>query len=83
VTDNGLAYTAIAELAGPFWSGRALGIQYTGQMLAMSSTPPLFGALIAVVGYPLAFAASALFPLAAPLLVPVNADRSIAPDRYA
>lgn len=78
VTDNGLAYTAIAELAGPFWSGRALGIQYTGQMLTMGGTTPLFGALIAIVGYPLAFAASALFPLAAPLLVPNDADRLIA-----
>jgi len=77
VTDNGLAYTAIAELAGPFWSGRALGIQYTGQMLTMGGTPPLFGALIALVGYPLAFAASALFPLAAPLLIPNDADRFI------
>ena len=77
VTDNGLAYTAIAELAGPFWSGRALGVQYTGQMLTMGGTPPLFGALIAIAGYPVAFAASALFPLAAPLLVPVDADRLI------
>jgi MFS family permease len=77
VTDNGLAYTAIAELAGPFWSGRALGIQYTGQMLTMGGTPPLFGALIAIVGYPVAFAASALFPLAALLLIPVHADRLI------
>ena len=75
VTDNGLGYTAIAELAGPFWSGRALGIQYTGQLLTMGGTPPLFGALIAIVGYPVAFAVSALFPLAAPPLVPVHADR--------
>jgi MFS family permease len=78
VTDNGLAYTAIAEHAGPFWSGRALGIQYTGQMLTMAGTPPLFGAMIAVAGYPLAFAVSALFPLAAPFLVPVETERAIA-----
>src|SRR3954452_3649905 len=25
VADNGLAYTSVAEIAGPFWSGRALG----------------------------------------------------------
>ncbi len=24
VSDNGLAFTAIAEITGPFWSGRAL-----------------------------------------------------------
>ncbi|PRC57566.1 MFS transporter, partial [Mycobacterium sp. ITM-2017-0098] len=29
VSDNGLAFTAIAEYAGPFWSGRALGTQNT------------------------------------------------------
>lgn len=78
VTDNGLAYTAIAEFAGPFWSGRALGVQYTGQMVTMGATPPVFGALIAAVGYPVTFAASAIFPLVAPLLVPVHADREIA-----
>ena len=31
VSDNGLAFTAIAEIAGPFWSGRALGTQNTSQ----------------------------------------------------
>lgn len=76
VTDNGLAYVAIAERAGPYWSGRALGVQYTGQMVTMAGIPPVFGALIAVVGYPLAFAASAVFALAAPPVVPVHADRS-------
>src|SRR6478735_1104953 len=30
VADNGLAYTSVAEIAGPFWSGRALGAQNTG-----------------------------------------------------
>jgi MFS family permease len=74
VTDNGLAYIAIAEVAGPYWSGRAIGVHYTGQMLTMASIPPVFGALIAVAGYPLAFAASALFALAAPPVVPVHAD---------
>src|SRR6185436_16727268 len=33
VSDNGLAFTAIAEIAGPFWSGRALGTQNTSQLL--------------------------------------------------
>ncbi|MCZ8378351.1 MFS transporter [Mycobacterium sp. CPCC 205372] len=76
VTDNGLAYVAIAERAGPYWSGRAIGVHYTGQMVTMAGIPPAFGALIAVAGYPLAFAASALFALAAPPVVPVHADRS-------
>ena len=50
VTDNGLAFTAIAEIAGPFWSGRALGAQNTSQLLATGLTPPLFGALIGAGG---------------------------------
>ncbi|WP_422744136.1 MFS transporter [Mycobacterium sp. WMMD1722] len=78
VTDNGLAYVAIAERAGPYWSGRAIGVQYTGQMVTAAGIPPLFGALIAVAGYPLAFAASALFALAAPPVVPVHADAQVA-----
>jgi sugar phosphate permease len=74
VSDNGLAFTAIAEIAGPFWSGRALGTQNTSQLLAAAVAPPLFGALIGATGYPLAFAVSALFPVAALPLVPVAAD---------
>ncbi|MFT4211742.1 MAG: MFS transporter [Microbacterium sp.] len=70
VADNGLAYTAVAEIAGPFWSGRALGMQNTGQFLAASIVGPAVGALITLVGYPLAFAAVALAPAAAVPLVP-------------
>jgi sugar phosphate permease len=74
VTDNGLAFTAIAELAGPFWSGRALGTQNTSQLLTTGIVPPAFGALIAAAGFPLAFAVCAIFPLVALPLVPVDAD---------
>jgi sugar phosphate permease len=74
VSDNGLAFTAIAEIAGPFWSGRALGTQNTSQLLTTAVVPPVFGALIAAAGYPLAFALCAVFPLLALPLVPVNAD---------
>ena len=45
VSDNGLAFTAIAEIAGPFWSGRALGTQNTSQLLTAGIAPPLFGGL--------------------------------------
>jgi sugar phosphate permease len=72
VSDNGLAFTAIAEIAGPFWSGRALGTQNTSQLLTAGLTPPLFGALIGVLGYPVAFAVCALFPMAALPLVPAD-----------
>ncbi len=67
VSDNGLAFTAIAEIAGPFWSGRALGAQNTVQLAATGLTPPVFGALITAAGYPLAFAVcAALAALAVP-----------------
>jgi MFS family permease len=72
VSDNGLAFTAIAEIAGPFWGGRALGAQNTSQLLAAGFTPPLFGALIGVLGYPVAFAMCALFPVVALPLVPAD-----------
>ncbi|AQT80862.1 MFS transporter [Mycolicibacterium litorale] len=72
VVDNGLAFTAIAEIAGPFWSGRALGAQNTSQLLAAGLTPPLFGALIGALGYPVAFAVCALFPVLALPLVPAD-----------
>ncbi|MEB3049707.1 MFS transporter [Mycolicibacter sp. MYC123] len=74
VLDNGLSSTAVAEIAGPYWSGRSLGIQNTTQRLTAGIAPPLFGALIGAVGYPLAFAVCGLFPLAATGLVPVHAE---------
>jgi MFS family permease len=70
VADNGLAFTSVAELAGPHWSGRALGAQNTGQFVAATVVGPAMGALIAVVGYPAAFAVSAIAPLIATPLVP-------------
>jgi sugar phosphate permease len=73
VSDNGLAFTAIAEIAGPFWSGRALGTQNTSQLATAGIAPPVFGALIAAAGYSAAFATCAVFPLLALPLVPVSA----------
>ncbi|WP_041781827.1 MFS transporter [Mycolicibacterium chubuense] len=73
VSDNGLAFTAIAEFAGPFWSGRALGTQNTSQLLATGVAPPLFGAIIGIAGFPVAFAVCALLPLVAIPAVPVSA----------
>jgi MFS family permease len=74
VSDNGLAFTAIAEIAGPFWSGRALGAQNTSQLLTAGIVPPAFGALITAAGFPVTFAVCALFPLVALPLVPVRSD---------
>jgi MFS family permease len=76
VADNGLAFTSVAEIAGPFWGGRALGAQNTAQFLAASAVPPVMGALIGVVGYPWTFAITALFPVAAVPIVPVDGERA-------
>lgn len=70
VADNGLAFTAVAERAGPFWSGRALGIQNTAQFLTASAVAPVAGAVITHWGYSAAFALTALGPLVAVGLVP-------------
>jgi MFS family permease len=72
VLDNGLEATAITELAGPYWSGRALGLQNTTQRLMAAAGPPLFGALIMAAEYPAAWALCGLFPLAAVPLVPTR-----------
>jgi MFS family permease len=72
VLDNGLEATAITEFAGPFWSGRALGIQNTTQRVAAAAGAPLFGILITAAKYPPAWALCGLFPLAAIPLVPTR-----------
>lgn len=70
VAPNGLAFTAVAEIAGPYWSGRALGVQNTGQFVAATAVGPAFGGLIGAVGFPLAFALAAAIPALAVPLVP-------------
>ncbi|MGW4245668.1 MFS transporter [Nocardia sp. NPDC004722] len=72
VADNGLAFTAVAEIAGPYWSGRGLGIQNTGQNLAAAAIAPAFGALITMSGFPITYALAALIALAAVPLVPTG-----------
>ena len=79
VSTNGLAFTAVAEYAGPDWAGRALGIQNTGQNLLAAATPPVIAVLIAAHGYAIAFAAAAVLPLAAAALIPVAAVDAVAP----
>ncbi|MEV6136809.1 MFS transporter [Nocardia sp. NPDC051990] len=72
VSDNGLAFTAVAEIAGPYWSGRGLGIQNTGQNLAVAAIPPVFGALITASGFPSAYLLAAVLAMAAVPLVPAD-----------
>jgi sugar phosphate permease len=72
VADNGLAFTAVAEIAGAAWSGRALGIQNTGQNVVSSLTPVALGAVVGAAGYALGFVVAAAAPLAAIALTPVR-----------
>jgi sugar phosphate permease len=78
VSTNGLAFTAVAEYAGPQWAGRALGIQNTGQNIVAVVTPPAVAVLIGASGYPAAFAVAAVLPLAAVAVIPVAALDAIA-----
>ncbi|MEO9323680.1 MFS transporter [Nocardioides sp. C4-1] len=78
VADNGLAFTAVAERAGPFWSGRALGVQNTAQFLTSALVPPFGGLLVTHAGYATAFAVAAVLPLAAVALVPVAEEAELA-----
>jgi sugar phosphate permease len=70
--DNGLPFTTIPELAGPFWSGWAMATQNIFERLVVAAAPPLLAVVIVASGYPLAFALCALFPLIALPLVPLR-----------
>ncbi|GAA5156324.1 MFS transporter [Nocardioides marinquilinus] len=72
VAYNGLAYTAVAERAGPFWSGRAMGLQNTGQYLVATAVPPLGGLAVTHAGYAWTFALAGAFAVGACLLVPAG-----------
>jgi sugar phosphate permease len=76
VAPNGLAFTAVAEIAGPFRAGRALGTQNTGQNAMALITVPLFGAIIGAAGYSVALLLAAVPAMSAALLVPVRRERA-------
>ncbi len=76
VADNGLAFTSVAEIGGPYWSGRAMGLQNTGQYVMSTVVPPAVGALVESRGFAVAFAAVAVFPFLAVPLVPVRGERA-------
>lgn len=76
VADNGLGFTATAELAGRSWSGRALGVQNTSQNVAAFATGPLVGALAGARGYGIAFGTCAVLPVLAAAVAPVAGERA-------
>lgn len=78
VADNGLAFTAVAEMAGTAWAGRALDVQNTGQDIAAGLTPAVVGAIVTGSGYSWAFAIVAIAPLLAVGLIPVAGERTAA-----
>lgn len=78
VSTNGLAFTAVAEYAGPAWAGRALGVQNTGQNALGAATPPALALAIGSIGFGASFAVVAAFPVVAAVLVPVAAERTLA-----
>ncbi|WP_224387624.1 MFS transporter [Pseudonocardia sp. ICBG1293] len=75
VAPNGLAFTSTAEIAGPAWSGRALGVQNTGQNAVASVVPAALGLLVGTTGYAAAFAIAAIAPLIAVPVTPVRDER--------
>jgi predicted MFS family arabinose efflux permease len=75
VSDNGLGFTATAELAGRAWSGRALGVQNTMQNVAAFATASFVGLLAGSFGYAWAFAVVAVFPAVGAWVTPVAGER--------
>jgi len=75
VADNGLAYVSVAEMAGPGWTGRALGIQNTGQNAIAILIVPVIAAVIEGASYGVAFLLVALSALVAVPITPVCAEK--------
>ena len=66
----------MAERAGSYWSGRALGLQNTAQYVAAAAVAPVAGLAISQWGYAATFAISALCPVLAAAVVPVHDETS-------
>lgn len=76
---NGLAFTAVGELAGPGRAGAALGLQNTAVALGAALTAPLLGAVVELSSWAVGFAVAAGCALAAAALLrgPSLAERSL------
>ncbi len=70
MSGNGLAFTAVSEMAGSAWAGRALGGQNTVQNLVAAATPAALGALITQAGFGAAFGLAGALAVAAALATP-------------
>jgi MFS family permease len=72
---NGLTFTAVAEIAGTAWAGRALAVQNWLQAVSTALTPVLMAAVITTAGLPAVFAVSAVFSAAAVAVAPGSRTR--------
>ncbi|MEV0971674.1 MFS transporter [Microtetraspora glauca] len=70
MSGNGLAFTAVSELAGSSWAGRALGAQNTAQNVVAAATPGVMGLFISGSGFAAAFAVAGALALAAAAATP-------------
>ena len=66
---NGLAFTAVGEVAGPGRAGTALGVQNTAVALGAALTPPLLGSVVDRTAWPAAYALAAGAAVAAVALL--------------
>lgn len=55
IAANSIAMTIVAEVAGSAWSGRAMSVQLSGQVLVSALVPPTYGFLIDELGYTCAY----------------------------
>jgi MFS family permease len=74
---NGLAFTAVGELAGPGRAGAALGVQNTGVALGAALTAPLLAALVERTSWGVGYAAAGVVGVAAVLLLGPVARREV------
>ena len=66
---NGLAFTAVGELAGAGRAGTALGLQNTAVALGAALTAPVLGAIVAASTWAVGYALAALCALTGALLL--------------
>ncbi len=66
---NGLAFTAVAELAGAARSGAAIGLQQTVLSASGMIGPPVFATTVSAGSWSAAFVIAALFPIAGSLML--------------
>jgi len=78
---NGVAFAAVAELAGRAKSGAALGVQQTVLSLGGVGAPLAFAAVVSAFSWSLAYGLAAVFPLVGWLVLRSFQERDFADPR--